>query len=194
MASGLEEALRMFVPRTSLRLFARGIDAIIVFALWIPLLGSSTADFLSAERWWMSWPYFLYFLAAPLIYEGLCVAFFGTTFGKWVFFLRIVPSKNPEGRLTLIESFTRALAMELNLFFSWAVQALALLQPDRRHLADWIAQSRVVSSKPRPYPPRIRWFWSSLLIAGLAWSGWSHGRSMMRSLHWDRSGVSVVSQ
>ena len=194
MASGLEEALSMFVPRTSHRFFARVIDAVIVFAFWVPLLGASTMDFLSADRWWMSWPYFLYFLTAPLVYEGLCLTFFGTTFGKWVFFLRVVPSGDSSRRLTMLESFTRVLAMELNLFFSWAVQALALLQPDRRHLADWIARTRVVSLRPRPFPPRIRWFWSSLLIASLAWSGWSHGRTLMRSLHWDRLGVSVISQ
>lgn len=194
MASGLEEALGMFVPRTSLRILARLIDAVLVFALWIPLFGPSTMNLLSAERWWMSWPYFIYFLAVPLVYEGLSVAFFGTTFGKWVFFLKVVPVENSGGRLSVLESFTRALAMELNLFFSWAVQALALLQPDRRHLADWIARSRVVSGRPRPYPPRIRWFWSSLLIASLAWSGWSHGKDVMQSIHWDRSGISVDSQ
>ncbi|MBX2986334.1 MAG: RDD family protein [Bdellovibrionaceae bacterium] len=184
----------VFVPPTGARFWARVIDEVVILFLLVPAFGLAAFDLFSAERLWMSWPFFAYFLCIPLLYEAVTVWIFGATFGKWAFGLRVVNNRDPQAPLSFWDALTRAVAFRFSLFFSYAVQALALLRYDRTHLADWAARTRVVALRPRRSLARVRWFWGPVLIVFFLFTGWSAARVLFAGLSWDSTGIIFQSE
>lgn len=178
------------VPSSALRIWAKAIDEIMIGALLFPAFGVSALSIFSGGPVWISWSFLVYLLVVPLLYEGLSVWLFGTTFGKWLFFLKIVHSKNPHSSLSAGQTFTRALAGRLSWFFSSAIQVMALFRYDRTHLADWLGKTRVVTTRVRPKQVVIHWIFGSIAFAIFISSGLLVAGAFLSSITYDSSGLS----
>lgn len=179
------------VPSSALRVWAKAVDDLMITVLLIPAFGFSAFYLFSGEPIWISWPFVIYLLLVPLLYEGLSLWYFGTTFGKWLFFLKVVDARNPGVSLRPGQTFTRALAGRLTLFFSYAVQALALFRYDRTHLADWLGQTRVITTRQRPRQVTIHWIVGSIAFTLCLFSGLAVASAFMKQVSFETMGVLV---
>lgn len=177
------------VPSSALRIWAKVIDNLIVAVFLFPAFGWLAFSLFGSESLWISWPFVIYLVLVPLLYEALSLWIFGTSFGKWVFFLKVVQSRDSRRSLTLGQAMVRALAGRLSLFFSHAVQALALFKYNRTHLADWLSGSRVVTTRPRPKQARLHWIVGSIAVAVFAWSGLMFAILMLQHLDFTSAGL-----
>lgn len=134
-----------FVPSTWKRLMARGLDQIFISMVLFPVLLMRP----ETEDGWiqLTIPWALFVFLYPLVYEALCLCFFQTTPGKWIFNLKVIPASAIAKKHWGLHALIRALVCYVG-FFIWAFFATALWRYDRRHLADLIAETRVVGIVP----------------------------------------------
>lgn len=170
------------VASTWKRLFARSVDGAISYVFFIPVGLNVVWSFFAKGSFDIRLNVFLLCWLMAFLYEVVFVWLFGATIGKWLFGLRVVHATSSTRRPSLIQSALRNLANQLSFFLSWAPFCVAFLRYDRRHLADWLAETRVVQSTPRLVPPRIRWIVGPLLIWFLAQSGLENSRHFLRRL------------
>lgn len=180
------------VPSSALRVWAKAVDEALMTVFLVPAFGFSAFYLFSGGPVWISWPFLAYLFAVPLLYEGLSLWFFGTTFGKWLFFLKVVDAKNPSSPLQAGQTFTRALAGRLTLFFSYAVQAMALFRYDRTHLADWLGRTRVVTTRRRPRQVTIHWIVGTLAFTLCLFSGLAVASAFLGQVSFEAKGVLVA--
>lgn len=160
----------MDVPSTALRFWARLVDGVMVGVFLVPAFGLSAFSLFSGPIW-ISWPFVAYLLLVPVLYEALSVWIFGTTFGKWLFFLRVVPAHDSSAELKASQIFNRALAGQFSFFFAYAPQSLLLFRYDRTHLVDWLGGTRVVTTRLREKKIRIHWLFGAFLFLLFFFSG-----------------------
>lgn len=171
--------MNLYVASTWKRLGARCVDQVFVTLLMAPVIWHLPSDgegFLRVPLWTG-----LSLLSVPVFYEGLFYSFFHATPGKWIFGLQVIPASDSTAAGWGFRIFSRVLLSQLSFFFLWAIYATALWRSDRRHLADWWAQTRVVGHESAGVLPP-RWFSGSLLVVmGLA-SGWPQAQEQLRNL------------
>ncbi|MGZ3768909.1 MAG: RDD family protein [Bdellovibrio sp.] len=183
-----------YIPSTWKRLIARGIDSIIGTLLYFPFFKSLLLLVFTDQDVTISLSSLLIMFLIPAIYEFIFLVLMQATPGKWLMGLKVVPFHDVSGHLDWRQCLMRPLVERLSLFFSLAIYALAFFRYDRTHLADWIAETRVVQGTPRPTRTKIRWFIGSILILmnfseGLRSSShilsvidWSSGQVELRAL------------
>ncbi len=154
----------MKVASTWKRILARLIDQLILGLIIIPML-----LFFPTSEGWMYIPYAAAFgiVVIPVVYESAFYYLMKATPGKWIFNLTVVPFggsnyKNWGGRVLV-----RATANYLTLFFGWAVYATGFFNSERRHLCDWIAETRVVGNDPIPNLKRRLILGTVLVVFGV---------------------------
>ncbi|MBX3040523.1 MAG: RDD family protein [Bdellovibrionaceae bacterium] len=180
------------VPSTTLRIWAKAVDDALIAVFLIPAFGFSAFNLFSGGPIWVSWAFLAYFLSIPLLYEGLSLWLFGTTPGKWLFFLRVVPAMNPALPLKAGQTFTRALAGRFSFFFSYAIQVIAIFRYDRTHLADWLGGTRVITERPRPRQVAIHWIVGSIAIVLLLSSGLTMATLFLKGISIESGGLVFI--
>ncbi|MBL7543232.1 MAG: RDD family protein [Bdellovibrionaceae bacterium] len=148
-----------YFPSTWRRLFAHFLDKAYIMLLQSPVLISVCIDFLKSEVLRIHWSHLLYMVLVSVLYETLSLYFYSTTLGKWQWGLRIISREGglEKRNLNFEEAITRVLVSRLSFFFGWSIFALAFFKVNRTHLADWVANTQVVSTNKRPSVPEIRW-------------------------------------
>ncbi len=152
------------VPSTWRRLFARWADSALSLVFFFPLGLDFVMELVNSGRIQVDVRVLILCALSAFFYEVLFVWFFGATVGKWIFGLRVVNSRNFHLKPNFIQSFLRHFANQLSLFWSMSGVVLAFIRYDRRHLSDWIAETRVVQLGPRSSPPKIRWIVTPILF------------------------------
>ncbi len=180
----------LHVPSTGSRVAARLLDEIIIGLFCLPVL---IPLFWGRSDLWTPWPWVIYLCEVPLMYESLSIWVFSQSLGKWVFSLQVCSNRNPKLELNFWQCLLRSLVGRLTLFFSWAPQALALFRYDRTHLADWLAQTRVISLRPNPKRTRIRPWWGVIFIFLFLETGLSSAALFFQSLEISGKGVRMSS-
>ncbi len=174
----------METASTGRRVVAFLIDSMIatlfMIPVWVQLVfsylnGGMKSGTLTLEPRWI-------LLSALLIffYRWLFVYFLGGTLGKLLLGLQVVPAHNTTESLGLFQSFLRALADGLSLFFGQSLRALAFLRFDRTHVSDWVAETRVVQFVPRKRPPRRR-VWLTVFL--VLFSFWNAFQGIYMTIH-----------
>lgn len=180
----------IFIPSTANRLWARMIDAVVIWIFLVPAFGWSYGFFfIPGEVVSIPWALFIYLAVVPIAYEALSIWIFGQTAGKWVFSLHVVSASDDRRPVTGWESLLRAVAGRFTLIFSQAVYAFMFFRYDRTHLADWIAGSRVITSRARPDRSRVRPFLAGLSILLFGVVGWAMASAFAQNLDWNGQGV-----
>ncbi|MBN8537046.1 MAG: RDD family protein [Deltaproteobacteria bacterium] len=148
-----------YFPSTWKRLLARFIDSGVIFILQLPVIYLFFIDFLRTEEVKIHWAHVVYFFAVRISYETFSVAFFSATIGKKQMGLTVISRNNFVGdkQVHLDQAFLRSLVSQLSLIFGWSLFVTAFLKYNRTHIADWVADTQVLSKTPQSVRPKIRW-------------------------------------
>lgn len=116
-------------------------------------------DFIRTEEVKIHWAHAVYFFAVRICYETFSVGFFSATIGKKQMGLTVINRNGFEGKkqVHLDQAFLRSLVSQLSLIFGWSLFVTAFLKYNRTHIADWVADTQVLSKSPQSIRPKIRW-------------------------------------
>lgn len=154
------------IPSTWKRLIARFIDDAYVFILQSPVIFTFLKDLIVSGEAKIHWAHVAYFLAVKIIYETLFVHFFSSTPGKMHMGLKIINRQRDQlnKEIGLDQAFLRSLVCQLSHIFGWSVYVTAFYKHNRTHLADWLADTQVVSLQKRAHRPKVRWILATSFI------------------------------
>lgn len=183
--------LSTYLPSTWRRLTANFIDEVLMLPFYIPFAGIFLRMMFSDEAVTISLMTFALILIIPAVYEFIFLVMLQATPGKWLLGLTVVPSCDVETPLDWRQSLLRATSKRLSLFFSLAIYVLAFFRYDRTHLADWVAETRVVQNQPRQKPARIRWFLGSIFLVYFCIEGWMGAMRVAQTIDWQNKRVHV---
>jgi len=110
-----------------------------------------------------SWELLLCTSITAFAFKAACLKIWSASLGKLYLGLVVVKHSTRE-KLGWREAILRPLANLFLASFSFAPEAFALLQKERRQLADLIAGTQVMQRKPRKRPVTVRWAWGILLV------------------------------
>jgi uncharacterized RDD family membrane protein YckC len=175
-----------FVPSTWRRFFAYWVDRMIIGFCYAPAFFQAVGSYFRDQIVQVDLRWLILGWLFALIYDLCFVYFMGGSVGKLLFHLRVI---SVNGKLTFWQVLLRTLTNELNLFFGLAHRALALLRLDRTHLADWVAETRVVQLEPRSSPPVRRKILGPILVLVIALSSFSNLYRKLQQVHFEGSSL-----
>lgn len=170
-----------FVASTYRRIFAFIFDSFISQIFWIPVTIQIIGSWLKSQEIQFDFRWVILSFALSFGYRVLFNYFLGGTVGKLLFGLRLVNKNDPEKGLGLLQAVIRVLAEQLSLFFSLAPQSLMFLRFDRTHVADWVAETRVVQLFERNAPPKRRPVVAILFFVYFLITGFSAAYNLVRT-------------
>ncbi len=183
----------IYVPSTWKRLFAFGIDQFFILLFYIPFAKTFVQLFFTDEDVYVSlWKLLVMFLV-PALYEFLFLMILQATPGKWMLGLRVVPAYNAYADLNSFQCILRPLVSRMSFFFAWAIYAFAFFKYDRTHVADWVAETRVIQFAPRVKRPQIRWILGTFLVLSYTYEGLVYSSSVLSQIDWANKRVELRS-
>jgi hypothetical protein len=174
----------VYVPSTLKRLLAFSVDQTFLLFFYLPFYKIFWQLFASDGEVIISLNVLFLLFLIPAIYEFIFLVLFQATPGKLLFNLKVVPSRDSSSALSLSSCVLRPLVGRFTLFFSWAVYAVAFFRFDRTHVADWVAETRVVQFSPRWSRPKRRLFLASFLVIFHFYDGLSSSFRIFKSIDW----------
>lgn len=183
----------VYIPSTWRRLAAKGIDSLIRSLFYLPFVKSFFLLVFTDEDVSISLGSLFVMFIVPAIYEFVFLAFMQATPGKWLMGLKVVPFSDSSAQLDWRQCVLRPLVERLSFFFSLAIYALAFFRYDRTHLADWVAETRVVQAAPRSSKTKIRWFLGSIFILINVFEGLQSSSRVLEVIDWGRGQVDLRS-
>lgn len=183
----------IFIPSTWRRLFAFFIDQFFIFFFYLPFAGTFSRIFFTDEDVYVSLIQLFVLFMVPAVYEFVFLMILQATPGKWLLGLKVVPAHNADAELHTFQCALRPLTSRLSFFFAWAIYALAFFRYDRTHLADWVAETRVIQFKPRAERPKIRWIIGSLLFVSYLFEGLNYSMAVLQQIDWKNHKVELRS-
>jgi uncharacterized RDD family membrane protein YckC len=147
----------LYSARSWRRLSAYFVDQFILNVFLGPFYLGFFKQILSVGVVKINFVHVLAYFMVQFFYFACFYYFFSATPGKWLFGLRLI-NNNTGDEPTLSQVFLRVLSEFLLGVFGMTFRSLALFRLDRRHVSDWIAETRVVQVYPRLLPPSRRWF------------------------------------
>lgn len=174
----------VFVPSTWARLTARCIDQLISLVLYIPFAKTMFLLFLTDEDVIVSLAQVILFFLIPTFYEIFFLALMQRTPGKWFMGLKVVPAMDPHQNLTWAQCLLRPLVSLLSFFFGLAIYAVAFFRYDRTHIADWVAETRVVQNTARSARTKLRWVAGVFFILIYSGESLSSAAQILNQIDW----------
>lgn len=174
----------VYIPSTWRRLCAHGIDSILRAVMYVPFAKSFFLLMFTEEKVVLPLEGFLFLLLLPAIYEFLFLYTMQATPGKWLLGLKVVPQNHPQSELHWTQCVLRSVVERGTLFVSWALYATAFFKYDRTHVADWVAETRVVQFSPRQNRTRIRWVLGLIFIVLYSYDGLRNAQNVLRMVDW----------
>lgn len=181
----------VYVPSTWRRLAAQGVDSLLRLFFYLPFARMFFLLIFTDDDVRISLVQLLIIFLVPAVYEFIFLVLFQATPGKWLMGLKVVPFAQPTEKLQWGQCVLRPLVERLTFFFSWALYATAFFRYDRTHLADWVAETRVVQFTPRVTRSRIRWFLGTLFVIFYAYDGLTSSRNLMQIIDWENHEVDL---
>jgi uncharacterized RDD family membrane protein YckC len=181
----------VFVPSTWKRLAAFFIDQIVMVLFYLPFAGKFFQAFFLDEDVYLSLIQLLVFFLIPALYEFVFLVVMQATPGKWLLGLKVVPQHNPYTPLHITQCIMRPVVGRLSFFFGWAIYAVAFFRYDRTHIADWVAETRVIQFKPRPMRAKIRWIAGSFFVLCYIYEGLAYSSSILSQIDWKNNQVEL---
>lgn len=181
----------IYVPSTWRRLTAQAVDSLIRVVFYLPFAKALFTLAFTDEEVLVSLGHLLLMFLIPAIYEFIFLVLMQATPGKWLMGLKVVPFSNPSEKLHWSQCVLRPLTERLSLFFSWAIYAAAFFRYDRTHVADWVAETRVVQFTPRPQRAGIRWFLGTLLVIFYIYDGMHSAKNLIQVIDWENRQVDL---
>lgn len=183
----------VYIPSTWRRLAAKGIDSLLRSVFYLPFVKSFFLLVFTDEEVTVSLGRLFIMFIVPAIYEFVFLILMQATPGKWMMGLKVVPFGNASEHLDWRQCVLRPLVERMSFFFSFAVYALAFFRYDRTHLADWIAETRVVQLSPRHSKTKIRWVLGSIIVLANVFEGVSSSSRILSLIDWEKGQVELRS-
>jgi uncharacterized RDD family membrane protein YckC len=174
----------IYVPSTWKRLLANSIDQLFLVVCYAPFFKSFYNLMFTEGEVELSLFQLLMIFLIPALYEAVSLMLISATPGKWLVGLKVVPADDPQKELDYTQCILRPLTSRLSFFFSWAIYALAFFRYDRTHLADWMAETRVIQFTPRSARTRIRWIVGIFFVLSYGYEGMVSASSVLNSINW----------
>lgn len=154
------------LPSTWRRLVARLLDDGYVFILQLPVIIIFVTNVFRTNEFKIHWAHAVYFVLVRILYESLSLAFFSTTLGKRQLGLQVINQNKmaDKSKISLEQAILRSLVSQLSHIFGWSLFVTALYKYNRTHIADWVADTQVVSFIPRTKRPQVRWVFATGFI------------------------------
>jgi uncharacterized RDD family membrane protein YckC len=181
--------MKYFAPDTFRRLCALVIDSIITSGFAAPLFVYAFITSPKNEGLLLPWTMLAATWLMQLGYHVLFIYILKGSIGKLICGLRIVPFHNPNEKLMFMQAVLRVLTDQFGFFFGHAHRALVFFRLDRRHLSDWIAETRVVQNFPRSRIPARRWIVGLIALWVLATAGLQESYELIQKLEIKKAGV-----
>lgn len=187
--------MEFYTASTWKRLFAFWIDSIIAgffyAPMWVPFIkGAIYQD----EVIFLSWTLIAACVVFRLAWDVACLYILSATPGKLLLGLKVISLGNSSGKLSFVQCLLRVFADQLSFFFGIAPRALALLRLDRRHVSDWLAETKVVQKIPRENAPERRVFLVVVLVVFGLFGRMVEVYRMFQQVTISSEGVSAVQQ
>lgn len=179
------------LPQTLRRLAAHGVDEICIGLLLFPLWRLIWDVFTTDEDVFISIPMLFFILFFPMLYQFVFLMLFSRTPGKWLLNMWVVDAHDSSQKISWAQALLRALTSRLSLFLSWAIYALAFFRYDRTHLADWVAETRVMQESETPRRPRLHPWFAGFLVVFYAGEGFSQAMMIWESIDWGSNRVEL---
>lgn len=176
--------MEIYVPSTWKRLLANAIDQFFLVICYAPFFRSMYNLIFTEGEVELTLFQLLMIFLIPALYEAVSLMLISATPGKWLVGLKVVPANDPQKDLDYTQCILRPLTSRLSFFFSWAIYAVAFFRYDRTHVADWVAETRVIQFTPRGARPRIRWIIGTFFVLSYAYEGLSSASSVLNSINW----------
>lgn len=174
----------VYVPSTVKRLLAFCVDQAFLLFFYLPFYKIFWQLVVSDAEVIISLNVLILLYLTPAFYEFIFLVMWQATPGKLFFNLKVVPYRESSAALNLSSCLLRPLVGRFTLFFSWAIYALAFFRYDRTHLADWVAETRVVQYSPRWSRPKVRFVLASFIIIFYLFDGLSSSYRIFRTIDW----------
>lgn len=182
-----------YFPSTWKRLSAYFIDQVFSLLFYIPFAGFFYRLTFTSDEVYVSVVELLILFLIPAIYEFVFLLWMQRTPGKALCGLWVVPFANTNDELDWRQCVLRPLVGRMSFFFSWSIFALAFFRYDRTHLADWVAETRVVQKVKRAETTKIRWFVGTILIFAYLSEGLTSSSAILNSIDWSNMQVELRS-
>jgi uncharacterized RDD family membrane protein YckC len=157
----------LYSARTWRRAFAYGVDQLLIGLILSPLYLKQAFEAFTLKDTDFGLRLAATALLAYFFYQVIFLYLFSATPGKALFGLRLENSNHGE-KLKFYQICLRSLSQTLLTVLGFSLLVLALFRLDRRHFSDWIAETRVLQSKPRAVAPRRHWVMTFALFAYFA--------------------------
>lgn len=182
---------KLYLPQSLRRITAYGIDQCCLVLLLFPLWKIVWEVFTLDNDLFLSLPAFFFLLLFPALYQFVFLSFFSRTPGQWVMGLWVVSGRDDRRRVSVWQALLRALGMRLSLFFSYGIYLVALFRYDRTHLADWIAETRVMQESETPRRIRLHPILGALLVFLYVSDGFSRAILTYECIDWGSGQVEM---
>ncbi len=150
-----DRALNFFTANTFRRFLALGLDHLVYGIFYLPVSIQAWFSYFRSGYMEVEWRLLILCFVLQFFFRVSFLRFLGATPAKLFFGLRIV-NRHTGGELSWPQALIRVLTEHLSFFFGNSFLLLAFLRLDRTHLADWLAETRVVQLTPRLKPPHRR--------------------------------------
>lgn len=174
----------VYVPSTWKRLAALTIDQLMILPFYLPFAKKFFSVFFTDDDVYLSLVQLFVLFMVPALFEFLFLVVMQATPGKWIMGLKVVPQENPYEELHWTQCVMRPIASRLSFFFAWGIYALAFFRYDRTHLADWMAETRVVQFVPRVRRARVRWVLGLLFVLMYSYEGLGYSSAVLNQIDW----------
>ncbi|MFM6927056.1 MAG: RDD family protein [Bdellovibrio sp.] len=181
----------VYVPSTWKRLAALTIDQMMILPFYLPFAKKFFSVFFTDDDVYLSLVQLLVLFMVPALFEFLFLVVMQATPGKWIMGLKVVPQENPFAELHWAQCVMRPLAGRLSFFFAWGIYALAFFRYDRTHLADWLAETRVIQFVPRVRRAKVRWIWGLFFVLMYSYEGLNYSSAVLNEIDWGNHQVDL---
>lgn len=181
----------VYVPSTWKRLIAVTIDQLMILPFYLPFAKKFFTVFFTDDDVYLSLLQLFILFLVPAFYEFVFLVVMQATPGKWLMGLKVVPHNSPYEELHWTHCVMRPVVGRLSFFFAWGIYALAFFRYDRTHLADWLAETRVIQFVPRARRAKLRWILGTVFVIMYAYEGLTYSSSVLNQIDWKNHQVDL---
>ena len=174
----------VYVPSTWKRLAALTIDQLMILPFYLPFAKKFFSVFFTDDDVFLTLVQLSVLFMVPALFEFLFLVVMQATPGKWIMGLKVVPNQNPYEELHWTQCVMRPIAGRLSFFFAWGIYALAFFRYDRTHLADWMAETRVIQFVPRVRRAKVRWIVGLIFVLMYSYEGLGYSSAVLNQIDW----------
>jgi uncharacterized RDD family membrane protein YckC len=182
----------MYTANTKKRIIAHVLDQFMTYLFYLPLLIKVGIHyFKSGHEVIVPWTWLFSITILHMIFQTISLYVLRALPAQWLMGLQVVSTYHPEMGLSLSQCFIHALVDKLKFFVGNSVYYVGLINRERRHLINILAETRVVQKEPSDGILQPKLAIGVVVIAfSLVGSIWENAQ-LIRESNFDKVGWSI---